>query len=318
MADCSEETNKSLQADEVQALSAIYELDWVTENLVQNAYSIKISDGANNIVYFKVTLPESYPLDSPPIYELSAPWMNRIVKQNLCSALEDVYCQNIGRSIIYLWIEAIRNFINTDTVVDEDSIKLDDLNQSLVYDVESFSSDVKESAITFFEAPSIEHGQPIIDRKSVFQAHISRVVSVEQKLKENRKIATATHNIYAYRISCGDGKTFIQDCEDDGETKAGSGLLHLLQILDVSNILVVVSRWYGGVHLGPDRFKHINNAARTLLSETGLISEAQVTGIQKTHLNLRIWKMHHPLQKESNERCKNFINKSVVNYFVEC
>lgn len=28
------------------------------------------------------------------------------------------------------------------------------------------------------------------------------------------------------------------------------------------NVAVVVSRWYGGIQLGPDRFKHINNATR--------------------------------------------------------
>jgi putative IMPACT (imprinted ancient) family translation regulator len=32
-------------------------------------------------------------------------------------------------------------------------------------------------------------------------------------------------------------------------------MLHLLDILDVENVLVVVSRWFGGIQLGPDRFK---------------------------------------------------------------
>lgn len=43
----------------------------------------------------------------------------------------------------------------------------------------------------------------------------------------------------------------------------------LLQILDVRNVMVVVSRWYGGILLGPDRFKHINNCARNILVEEG-------------------------------------------------
>lgn len=33
-------------------------------------------------------------------------------------------------------------------------------------------------------------------------------------------------------------------------------------MMDVWNVIVVVSRWFGGIHLGPDRFKHINSAAR--------------------------------------------------------
>jgi putative IMPACT (imprinted ancient) family translation regulator len=38
-----------------------------------------------------------------------------------------------------------------------------------------------------------------------------------------------------------------------------------LQILDVKNVIVVVSRWFGGILLGGDRFKLINNAARDAL-----------------------------------------------------
>ena len=53
-----------------------------------------------------------------------------------------------------------------------------------------------------------------------------------------------------------------QDYDDDGESAAGGRLLHLLQLMDVWNVVVVVTRWYGGVHLGPDRFRLINAAAR--------------------------------------------------------
>ena len=41
--------------------------------------------------------------------------------------------------------------------------------------------------------------------------------------------------------------------------------------MDVKNIMVVVSRWYGGVHLGPDRFRLINNAARQVIEKAGLL-----------------------------------------------
>ena len=50
---------------------------------------------------------------------------------------------------------------------------------------------------------------------------------------------------------------------------AGSRLLHLLNMMDVNNTLVVVTRWYGGIHLGGDRWKHINNVARNAI-EGGL------------------------------------------------
>ena len=35
--------------------------------------------------------------------------------------------------------------------------------------------------------------------------------------------------------------------------------------MGVEGVLVVVTRWFGGVLLGPSRFKCINNSARSLL-----------------------------------------------------
>lgn len=61
------------------------------------------------------------------------------------------------------------------------------------------------------------------------------------------------------------------DYDDDGESAAGSRLAHLLEILELENVLVVVSRWYGGTLLGADRFKHINQAARDALEKAGLL-----------------------------------------------
>lgn len=62
-----------------------------------------------------------------------------------------------------------------------------------------------------------------------------------------------------------DGTTFA-DFDDDGESSAGGRLAHLLALLEddlnVTGVVVVVSRWFGGIQLGADRFRHINNAAR--------------------------------------------------------
>ena len=43
----------------------------------------------------------------------------------------------------------------------------------------------------------------------------------------------ATHNIMAYRIWSEQRQLFDQDCDDDGESAAGSRLLHLLKIMNV-------------------------------------------------------------------------------------
>ena len=45
-------------------------------------------------------------------------------------------------------------------------------------------------------------------------------------------------------------------------------------IQGLENTLVVVTRWFGGVLLGPERFKHINRAARDALTKGGQIPVA--------------------------------------------
>lgn len=43
--------------------------------------------------------------------------------------------------------------------------------------------------------------------------------------------------------------------------------------MDARNVMVIVTRWYGGIHLGPDRFKHINNCTRELLEAHGYVKD---------------------------------------------
>lgn len=116
--------------------------------------------------------------------------------------------------------------------------------------------------------------------KSVFVGRALPVVSMDEVtnaishlLATNKRVATATHNIKAWRIK--DQKSnagLVQDYDDDGESAAGGRMLHLMQLMDVYG-LVVVTRWYGGVKLGPDRFRVINNVAREALTLGGFVPD---------------------------------------------
>ena len=86
----------------------------------------------------------------------------------------------------------------------------------------------------------------------------------------DRKFQRATHNIWAYRIQNTSTNALYSDNDDDGETAAGRRLALLLDTMDVNQAMVIVSRWYGGIHLGPARFRHINNVARELIDTSGL------------------------------------------------
>ena len=123
--------------------------------------------------------------------------------------------------------------------------------------------------------------EPVVEKKSVFQAHVcvgvkdvSEGAIVMDILNESRRVRAATHNILAYRVSRNDAsKTFYQDHDDDGETAAGGRLLRLLVLADARDVVVVVSRWYGGIHLGPARFHVINACAKDALVALGEIHQ---------------------------------------------
>nr|XP_020641401.1 protein IMPACT isoform X2 [Pogona vitticeps] len=278
------------QKEEIEALSAIYGDEWCVVNEEEKIFCIKISECLEQpkwTLCLQVILPPEYPTAAPPIYQINAPWLQRQEYEELANSLEDIYIQNLGESILYQWIEKLREFLIEKSQTSDLGPDVKKSTEEIGVEYEDFQLDEQPlqecttltldfnlfESLEGEELPPVYHGNPITDRRSTFQAHLAPVVSPKQvksvlaELYKNKKIANATHNIYAYRIYCEDKQTFLQDCEDDGETAAGGRLLHLMQILDVRNVLVVVSCWYGGILLGPDRFKHINNCARNILVE---------------------------------------------------
>lgn len=131
----------------------------------------------------------------------------------------------------------------------------------------------------------------VTEKKSVFLARAVQVKDLAQAqafldhlTATDKKVAVASHNISAWRIKqkkeggggaigSDSGETVVQDYDDDGETAAGGRLLHVMQLMDVWNVLVVVSRWYGGIHLGPARFRLINDVGRDALVKGGFRRE---------------------------------------------
>lgn len=62
-----------------------------------------------------------------------------------------------------------------------------------------------------------------------------------------------------------------QGSHDNNEGGSGLRLLGLLDRLHLVNILVVVSRWYGGTPLGPARFKCISDVGMEALQNGGFL-----------------------------------------------
>ena len=47
-------------------------------------------------------------------------------------------------------------------------------------------------------------------------------------------------------------------------------ILRMLERAGLENHLVIVTRWFGGTHLGGDRFRHVQTAVRAYLTEIGI------------------------------------------------
>lgn len=115
----------------------------------------------------------------------------------------------------------------------------------------------------------------VVDRKSQFQArhvelqHSQDIPEVlNQFLGENKSISkNASHpHIIAWRTgelgADGKYKNIQQGYKDNGEKSAGSKLLEQVLVkYDLVNVLVIVTRWYGGQPIGSLRFRHIVNCS---------------------------------------------------------
>lgn len=80
-------------------------------------------------------------------------------------------------------------------------------------------------------------------------------------LKSDKKFARATHNTWAAILT--DGGPIKGD---DGESGAGAVILRMLEREGLTDTIIVVTRWYGGVKLGGDRFRHVGAAVRAWIA----------------------------------------------------
>lgn len=79
-------------------------------------------------------------------------------------------------------------------------------------------------------------------------------------LRQRRKFNRATHHSWAAVLADGGALK-----NDDGEAGAGAVILKMLEREALCDHIIVVSRWYGGVNLGGDRFAHIVTCTRAAL-----------------------------------------------------
>jgi Uncharacterized protein family UPF0029 len=112
----------------------------------------------------------------------------------------------------------------------------------------------------------------ITSKKSTFVARSTTVTSpseasseLQKLMASNGELRDASHNITAWRVSGDHG--VIEASNDDGESGGGRHILGLMQADNLVNVLLVVTRWYGGIMLGPDRWRIMSQVSRDALSQ---------------------------------------------------
>ena len=94
----------------------------------------------------------------------------------------------------------------------------------------------------------------LVEKKSKFIANLFYIESREEAediiKMQKKKYYDARHNCYAFRVLGEDG--IIEKSSDDGEPSgtAGAPMLNILSKMEITNVLVIVTRYFGGILLG--------------------------------------------------------------------
>lgn len=117
----------------------------------------------------------------------------------------------------------------------------------------------------------------IVIEKSRFIVHCRYVETVEEA--ENfihemkKKYYDATHNVSAYRLMM---EPLVEKSSDDREPSGTSGLpmLSVLRQLNLYNVCVVVTRYFGGIKLGKGGLvRAYSQSAAQGVKQTGIVSK---------------------------------------------
>ena len=145
----------------------------------------------------------------------------------------------------------------------------------------------------------------IIVKKSKFIANAIQVNSkmeAEEKIKELKKqYYDAGHNCYAYIVDN------FEKCSDDGEPSktAGAPILDVLKKKQLSNILVVVTRYFGGILLGTGGLvRAYTKAAQDAIDKCEIVNK--IEGIRYTIY------VDYESQKDVLYWCKK-LNVNIIN-----
>ena len=129
----------------------------------------------------------------------------------------------------------------------------------------------------------------LVEKKSKFIANLFYIESREEAediiKMQKKKYYDARHNCYAFRVLGEDG--IIEKSSDYGEPSgtAGAPMLNILSKMEITNILVIVTRYFGGILLGTGGLVKAYSNSTKLALEKAEISMLEEGFVYKLELN---------------------------------
>lgn len=304
-----EEDDQERRSAELEALQAVYGEESIQTAVIRDYKSDKDQDVwqitiAPQVV-LELQLPSKYPSQQAPTPRIKAPQyiLNDAHVADLTSELNDLW--TVDTEVAVLWAEHCRTFLEKSKEERQEKEERPAATKEEPLDTEQKyqATQIAEGTFTYTPPTSkygqpvrhfdlsvvqnsdnrvtIHHGPPFRPPKSgaseTLVAHIAKVTSMDQvhwvlaELLSDKKIAKATHNMIAYKFTDAATGRAISDNDDDGEKGSGAKLAALLELTKADNVIVIVSRWYGGIHLGPARFKWFASVARDAMEQFGFL-----------------------------------------------
>ncbi len=128
-------------------------------------------------------------------------------------------------------------------------------------------------ALTPYRSVALEAQGEYIEKKSRFIAYVAPVETEADALAFLAQIRTrhadARHNVYAYRVIENNTTRYSDDGEPQGT--AGIPILDVLRKQELQNVILVVTRYFGGILLGaPGLVRAYTAAAVEALEQAGI------------------------------------------------
>lgn len=161
----------------------------------------------------------------------------------------------------------------------------------------------------------------VVIKKSRFIGYVKPIESETEAIEFinfiKKKHKDATHNVPAY--VCGENNA-IQRCNDDGEPSgtAGVPILEVLKKENLRNVVVVVTRYFGGTKLGVGGLVRAYTKGAKIAIEAGIITEkVKLFAIQYKIDYAMLGKIDYELEK-NDILVKDKIYSDMVNLILLC